>query len=186
MVTNEIKKWQNYSSLVPSITNRSQKENKTSQRFKTSVSHKYKHLAMTSEMGQHYLAHAFMMEDLVFTTWKWEAERQGKCGSSWNWVHVSSGFYQQFYALQVVNKNGDIQTCILHHNNPTGSANSCLRCSFPLGKTIAFISSISLHSSDLCVPYSQSVSCQMKWWGPTVQNFKSSAPFKCTKWTRAA
>ena len=35
-------------------------------------------------------------------------------------------FYQQFYALQVVNKNGDSQPCILHHNKPIGSANSCI------------------------------------------------------------
>lgn len=64
-------------------------------------------------MGQHYFTHALMMEASVFITWKWDAEGgQGKRGSCWNLAYASSDFYQQFYTLQVVNKNGDIQTCI--------------------------------------------------------------------------
>lgn len=115
-IINEITKLQSYLPRVPSTVNRSQRIIIKKKSLRTFVSHEYKHLAMTSGRGQHYFTLALMMEASVFITWKWDAEGQGKSGSCWNLAYASSDFYQQFYALQVVNKNGDIQTCTLHHN----------------------------------------------------------------------
>lgn len=80
-VINEITKWQSYLSLVPSIANRSQGIKKKKKKANVPELLFPKHLAKTSGMEQHYLTRALMMEDSVFTTWKCEAERQGKRGS---------------------------------------------------------------------------------------------------------